>query len=258
LSKDKNYLALMIGNSRFHWGYFRGSILDQTWHTPPLQSLQELETVFSSQIPFLAVQKLPLFVASVVPSPTDWLEKMLKIIVIKHQDIPIKKTYSTIGIDRILALWGAGIVYGFPCLVIDGGTALTFTGANLKAELVGGAILPGVNLQLQSLALHTAALPSTNIPDNLPPRWANNTSDAIKSGVIYTIMAGIKNFIEHWQNQFSSSKIILTGGDGMILKHYLDYTFPETGNRIMLDNDLIFWGIKAVIGKKHLLEIKSD
>lgn len=249
--EEQNWLGLTIGNSRLHWGYFCGGILQKTGNTPHLKKIEELTTIFSAQIPFISAQKLPLYIASVVPSQTGLMEKLPKTIIINQSDIPIKKIYATIGIDRILALWGAGCVYGFPCLVIDAGTALTFTGANSQAELVGGAILPGVNLQLKSLALNTAALPATTIPPNLPPRWAKNTSDAISSGVIYTIIAGIKNFIEDWQSQFSNSNIILTGGDGTILKDYLQSNFPAIANQIIIDSNLIFWGIKSVVLTKH-------
>lgn len=247
----QNWLGLIIGNSRLHWGYFGGEILQKTGKAQHLKKIEELTTIFSSQIPFLYPQKLPLYVASVVPSQTALMQKLPETTVIHPHDIPIKKTYSTLGIDRILALWGAGCVYGFPCLVIDAGTALTFTGANFKAELVGGAILPGVNLQLKSLAVNTAALPLTTIPPHLPPRWAKNTSDAIKSGVIYTIIAGIKNFIEDWQTQFLDSKIILTGGDGIILKDYLSSNFPEIASQIIIDSNLIFWGIRSFVWQKH-------
>ena len=67
------------------------------------------------------------------------------------EDIPLEGLYPSLGVDRALALWGAGATWGFPCLVIDGGTALTLTGGNGDGFLVGGAILPGLRLQLQSL-----------------------------------------------------------------------------------------------------------
>jgi len=78
----------------------------------------------------------------------------------------------------------------------DAGTALTLTGADADRCLVG-AILP--RLQLQSLAQRTGGLPLVEIGDlaSLPPRWALN--EAIQSGVIYTIIAGIRDFIQVWQ-----------------------------------------------------------
>lgn len=48
-------------------------------------------------------------------------------------------------------------------LVIDAGTALTFTAADADQRLVGGAILPGLGLQRSSLAQKTATLPRVEL-----------------------------------------------------------------------------------------------
>jgi len=42
-------------------------------------------------------------------------------------------------------------------------------------------------------------LPLVDIGDlaSLPPRWALNTTEAIQSGVIYTIIAGIETLLRH-------------------------------------------------------------
>lgn len=56
-------------------------------------------------------------------------------------------------------------------MVIDCGSALTFTATDTKGKLAGGAILPGVRLQLAALGTRTAQLPSDIVlPDELPPR----------------------------------------------------------------------------------------
>ena len=100
---------------------------------------------------------------------------------------------------------GAGETYGYPVLVIDGGTALTITGIDANRRLIGGAILPGLRLQLRSLSVGTAALPEIILPQQLPPRWSNNTPDSIASGILYTVSAGISDFIQDWQ-QFISTE----------------------------------------------------
>lgn len=59
----------------------------------------------------------------------------------------------------------------WPVLVIDCGSALTFTAADASGRLAGGAILPGVRLQLAVLGSRTAQLPSDVVlPDELPVR----------------------------------------------------------------------------------------
>jgi type III pantothenate kinase len=217
--------ALMIGNSRFHWGAFEGDRLQNVIHTAH-GTLPE------------AVGKLR-YVASVVPAQTTWIQNQIPDVrLITLRDLPLKNTYVSLGIDRALAVWGAGQVYGFPCLVIDGGTALTFSGADGDRQWVGGAILPGLRLQMKSLVQGTAALPAVTLPDQLPDRWANNTPQAIASGIARTILAGVKDFTQAWQGQFPRSQLLVTGGDGPWLAQQL----PE----LLHDPALIFRGFQGL------------
>lgn len=186
--------------------------------------------------------QIPLYIASVVPQQTLLWQAYPNGRVITLSDIPLEGVYPSLGIDRALALWGAGIKYKFPCLVVDGGTALTFTGADTNRTLVGGAILPGVGLQLQTLATNTAALPQVALGESLPKRWALNTSDAIIGGVIYTILAGVRDFVRDWLQQFPDSRVIFTGGDGQLLRDFLSINYQTN-----FDPHLIFWGMQAVL-----------
>lgn len=232
--KNQSYGTLMIGNSRLHWGLFEDNNLIQVYHTPHFICPQLL-------------LEIPLYIASVVPSQTDFWLKNNNNHLITLSDIPLKNIYSTIGIDRVLALWGAINQYGFPCLVIDAGTALTFTGADEQPSLVGGAILPGLGLQLKTLTVETAALPKVSLTEDLPQLWAKNTSDAIISGVVYTLLSGIVYFINNWLTQFNHSKIIITGGDRLILLNYLQLFNLPINNLIINDENLIFWGMKNIV-----------
>jgi type III pantothenate kinase len=121
---------------------------------------------------------------------------------------------------------------------------------------VGGAIMPGLRLQLRSLFRDTAALPEIELPSELPPRWSHNTNEAIASGILYPICAGIRDFILDWEQLFPIDKtstdrhhqILITGGDGETLLRYLKLTLPEhLIDRIQLDCQLVFHGIAAII-----------
>jgi len=166
--------------------------------------------------------------------------------VITLEQVPLQGMYSTLGIDRALALWGAGQKWGFPILVIDGGTALTFTGADANRCLVGGAILPGLGLQLATLAGRTGQLPIVDLPQRLPPQYALNTQEAMQSGVIYTLMAGIKDFVEAWWRSFPQGHVVVTGGDRTMLVSYLQFQFPEIAARLSVEPNLIFWGMQSL------------
>ncbi|OKH22169.1 pantothenate kinase [Hydrococcus rivularis NIES-593] len=249
-SKQFDWLGLIIGNSRLHWAWFQGEKLSQCWDSEHLSDNVVNEEFLKKTLPSFERDRicdLPIYIASVVPSQTALWRAYPNVKLITLERIPLKGIYPTMGIDRALAVWGAGTTLGFPCLVIDAGTALTFTGANSNRVLVGGAILPGLRLQWQSLATKTAALPEVKFPERLPNRWTLNTSDAIQSGVIYTILAGIRDFIEDWLEQFPNSQIALTGGDAKILLSYLQIQFPNLVQAVKLDFNLIFWGMRSLV-----------
>jgi type III pantothenate kinase len=85
-----------------------------------------------------------LSLASVVPNQTALWQDYSNVHEITLDQVPLQGIYPTLGIDRALALWGAGETWGWPMLVIDAGTALTLTGADANRCLIGGAILPGL------------------------------------------------------------------------------------------------------------------
>ncbi|BAZ16222.1 putative transcriptional activator, Baf family protein [Calothrix sp. NIES-4071] len=230
---SESWLGLMIGNSRLHWGLFDQQDLIYSWDSDYL--LMPLSCLSPN---------LPLILASVVPSQTAIWQNYPNVKIITLQNISIGQMYPTFGIDRALAVFGAGRVLGFPILVIDAGTALTFTGADSNQALVGGAILPGLSLQLGSLSGRTGQLPNIEPPQKLPLRWAMNTPEAIQSGVIYNLLAGIKDFVTHWWDDFPQSKVVMTGGNSSLLNSYLQSTNPEIAARMIVERDLIFWGMK--------------
>ncbi|BCL35914.1 pantothenate kinase [Nostoc sp. MS1] len=201
-----------------------------------------------SPTPSSPLTPLPLFLASVVPRQTALWQSYPNVRVITLEDIPLNNIYPTLGIDRALALWGAGMSWGFPMLVIDAGTALTFTAADGEKNLVGGAILPGMGLQLASLGQKTEQLPQLEVGkiQSLPPRFALNTPEAMQSGVIYTLLAGIKDFVEEWWSLFPDGKVAMKGGDRNLLLNYLQELYPAIASRLLVEPNLIFWGMQKI------------
>ena len=265
VSENQLWLALAIGNSRWHWALFDGEILKQSWDSDRLLekngdlgrlegTLGDKNQLVSTALSQLRKAKtdrpLPLVLASVVPQQTALWQNYPDLRIITLEKLPLKGLYPTLGIDRALAVLGAGRVLGWPVLAIDAGTALTFTGGDVNGHLVGGAILPGLKLQLSSLAEKTAALPSLELPAKLPQRWARNTPEAIYSGAIYTTLAGIRDYIEAWQQQFPESAIALTGGDRELLLLYLQEIFPNLAAKIIDAPHLLFWGMRET--KEHV------
>ena len=249
-----NWLGLAIGNSRLHWAWFEQYTLIETWDTQHLSV-----AIKPNQLPrqFLAsklleqqLTQIPVYLASVVPAQTKLWQNYADLRLVTLEDIELENIYPTLGIDRALAAWGAVETYSQACLVIDGGTALTFTGVDRQKRLVGGAISPGLRSQLTSLKQKTA-LPEIELPHTLPQRWALNTDEAIASGIIYTTISGIFSYIADWQRQFPNNQVIFTGGDAELLWRYLHLQSPQVAQQIIVDRNLVFQGIQLVC-QNHL------
>jgi type III pantothenate kinase len=279
--RSQGWLALAIGNSRLHWAAFTespsGQSLQQVWHTPHLipgdhQSWTAIDWDFRAVSPFpeagefsrgFAVPEvqailatLPaqpsLYIASVVPQQSQLWAAYPQAHFLSLSQIPLQGLYASFGLDRALTLWGAIGLCAAPVLVIDAGTAITLSGADRQHRLVGGAILPGLRLQLRALGQSTAGLPelstqelSTEDFPVLPPRWATDTTGAIASGVLHTLLASLHSFIADWRRQFPQSPVVITGGDGDRLHAGLQRMDPAIA--ISLRPNLIFQGIQTLV-----------
>ena len=271
-------LGLVIGNSRLHWAWFEGDRI-RSYDMPHLSA--PLIARLTQQLDFAACglnwpeitppPGLPLWLASVVPAQIGQWQAYAQMRVMTLDQIPLAGLYPTLGVDRALVLLGAVTIYGAPSLVIDAGTALTFTGADAQGALVGGAILPGWQLQLRALGDHTAALPQISTqrstqrstqPARLPERWSRSTADAMVSGVLYMLLASLHEFVAAWRSQYPDSSILITGGDAVPLlellhQHEADLAAPVLAApvlaapvlaaQIRLDSHLIFRGMAQAI-----------
>jgi len=88
---------------------------------------------------------------------------------------------AQLGADRWAALIGARALHPHACLVVTAGTATTVDLLSSGGDFLGGLIVPGVDLMLESLARGTARLPLADGHFSLQPRC---TVDAIRSGCL--------------------------------------------------------------------------
>jgi type III pantothenate kinase len=92
---------------------------------------------------------------------------------------------TQLGADRFAAALGARSLYpGRALVVATCGTATTVDAVSPEGAFQGGMILPGLGLMLGSLARGTAQLPEAGLDAPLPPSFADNTLDAIRSGCL--------------------------------------------------------------------------
>ncbi len=278
-SATEDWLALVIGNTRLHWGAFQSGQLARVWHTPHLDrdwvvriqasgfSTEIWQRVFGlshsaiaenpSQLPpSQPFQPQSLWLASVVPEQTAlWANRRaadsettcsMPTYVVARSQIPLQNIYPTLGIDRAINLLGAGHTVGWPVLVIDAGTALTFT-AGVEQSVAGGAIVPGMQMQAQVLSQKTAALSVDDSwqAEKLPARWAMTTPEAIASGLIYGTLSIFQDYLSDWWQQYPEGKAVLTGGDGPALYALWQQKTPEMASRVTANSYVMFAGMQC-------------
>jgi len=155
-------------------------------------------------------------------------------------DIKINtKEVKSVGMDRLANVYAASD-YPLPAIVVDIGTAITFDILSADKEFMGGIIMPGVNMQLKSLALGTSKLPEIEPKESLYA-IGNDTETCILSGVVRGTAAAIDGIIEQCIEELGDCKtIILTGGQAEFLSKYIKTSFS------LINVNLTVIGIKKM------------
>ncbi|MEE9388928.1 MAG: type III pantothenate kinase [Paracoccaceae bacterium] len=119
---------------------------------------------------------------------------------------------TTVGPDRLVNAAGAYARHGGNLIVVDFGTATTFDVVADDGAYIGGAIAPGVNLSLEALHLHAAALPHVDITK---PQAVigTNTVHCMQSGVFWGYIGLVREICARIRAEYGQEmKIIGTGG----------------------------------------------
>ncbi|OGW76050.1 MAG: hypothetical protein A2Z72_07755 [Omnitrophica bacterium RBG_13_46_9] len=136
--------------------------------------------------------------------------------------VPLKCEYNKrqIGQDRLITAFAAKSFYGLPVLIIDFGTAVTFDAVSRKGVYLGGLILPGIKMSLESLYERTALLPRTYLKKTRS-FIGKDTASSIRNGMIYGYSAICEKLIELFRKRIGIDiKVIATGGDAPLIGYY--------------------------------------
>ena len=121
------------------------------------------------------------------------------------------------GVDRIVNIAAAFEQMEKACIVVDAGSAITIDCCDDSGAFLGGAIAPGVAMQLDALHEKTARLPRVKleIPDG---PFGRSTEQAICQGVYHGIRGMVKELAEQYAMELGNwPEIIATGGDAELL-----------------------------------------
>ena len=133
----------------------------------------------------------------------------------------------SIGADRLANAAAAAELYGFPAVVVDFGTAVTFDIISERRAYVGGVIAPGLQAMTNFLYQRTALLPRISLKE---PRRAvgKSTIEAMLSGAVFGYRGLVREILARIKaEQFSHKKVcvIATGGYARLIAAGL----PEIG-----------------------------
>ena len=134
-----------------------------------------------------------------------------------------------LGVDRWVAMIAAYHKLSCDLMVVDLGTAITIDAINKDGQHLGGQIIPGMQLMLQSLDKQTdrlelpkLTLDSINISSSL---WASTTDFALVYGAFNAICGAIERMVSDLKKNNYQPKIVLTGGDAKLLLAVLDENY---------------------------------
>ena len=126
---------------------------------------------------------------------------------------------ETIGADRLANAAAVTTLYGFPAIVVDFGTAVTFDIVSEKKRYIGGVIAPGLESMTNFLYQRTALLPKLSLKE---PRSAvgKSTAGAMMAGAIYGYRGLVREILERIRSERfprQRVKVVATGGYAQLI-----------------------------------------
>lgn len=221
-------LAIDIGNTNIVFGVNKNGEWKNHWRiqTDHLKTADEYEVIFRSLLNGGKIGNTDIteiVLSSVVPPLVRPFSEMLKGLFPKAEQIivnpdiydclPVKvlNPYE-IGADLVANAVAAFQKYGTLTMVIDFGTALTFTTIGKDTEIKGVAIAPGLKTAVNALAGNTAQLPQIHLTPP-PSVLGKNTVHAIQAGIVFGFTGLIDSLIERTQQELKEKlNVVATGG----------------------------------------------
>ena len=220
-------LTLDIGNSNLVFGLYHTDAWQHIWREDTLTQRSAEEYAIrlthyclEHDIPLAHVTQVVM--SSVVPALTPVLRQafvgllgrepiILNTDIIMQLPLKIERPHE-IGADLVAnALAGYTLAQG-ACIIVDFGTALTFTTVGKEGEVLGVAIAPGLKTAISALFSHTAQLPE--VPLFVPTSAiGKNTTHAIQAGILLGYEGLVRHLVAHIREELAMPcQVLGTGG----------------------------------------------
>ena len=226
-------LAIDIGNTNIVWGVYSQGQWSEQWRM--LSSLDRPANSYSVALQSLLLESNlktsdfeGIILSSVVPSLIPTIEEACKALFGKevlilnatiYDDLPIGiLNPKEIGTDLVANALGAYQLFREACIVVDFGTALTFTTIDRQGKIVGVAIAPGLKTAMFALYKNTAQLPE--VPLELPDSaLGKDTVHALQAGVLMGYIGLVESLLNRIETELGvPCKKVATGGLSSIIE----------------------------------------
>lgn len=214
-------LAIDIGNTTTKFGVFENDNLIKRHIIPTIRS-KSADEIYESIGNEINYNFRGVIISSVVPELNESFQKLAEnhfnstATFVNHDfDFGFEIKYNppeSVGIDRLIAAYGAVQKYGKPCIVCDFGTATNIEVVNSKNEYIGGIITAGMNLLADALHQRTSKLPKIELrkPEKV---IGNSTISAIQSGVYFGYIGLVDGILKRMVEELGEKPTIIgTGG----------------------------------------------
>jgi len=226
-------LALDIGNTNVVAGVYQGSKWIHQWRVDsnPKRPAKNYEIALGNYLLEKNIKPNQIertIISSVVPELNEIFIQVVKSAFLQDPYIIGPQSYSRLKIgvgnpEEIGTDLVANAVAAFQkckgyCIVVDFGTALTFTTISSDGSILGVSIAPGLRTALKALSDNTAKLPEIHLE---MPKSAigKSTVHALQAGLLF----GFKGLVEAILDQTTSElgkecTVIATGGLASVIK----------------------------------------
>jgi type III pantothenate kinase len=136
---------------------------------------------------------------------------------VQGADFPISaavEDMAAVGADRLAAAVAVNQLRhpSRPAIVVDAGSAITVDVVDQQGVFRGGAILPGMAMAAQALALDADLLPRIQPAQQPPPAVGDSTAAAIRSGLYWGALGAIRELIRQMSAHSPAPEVFVTGG----------------------------------------------
>jgi len=242
-------LAIDAGNTNIVFGLHNGTEWLHEWRFETLPIRNQVEYEMFLRLNFLEAnlsleEVKGVVVSSVVPQLHDILTQFSRPLIEQeplfvgpaiYDQLPITtQNPHEIGTDLISNAVAGKVIHGGGVIIVDFGTALTFTIVDEEGNIKGVNIAPGLKTAINALVGQTAQLPE--VPLELPASViGTNTTMAIQNGILWGYVSLVEGMLDKIQKELGTTyKVVATGGLSSIL-HPLHERFQVVDKQLTLE-----------------------